>query len=210
MTGMKFRNTFIYLYAAMLLATAPGVAARTYKWVDENGVTQYSQKKPAGRQVKELSVKSERRISPGTPPKTRSYGDPDCLSVICRAERLGLKKGAEQEAERQRVDEAAKAAAGNQIFPTKTWETTSERVDRLVAECKAKRGARCDSREEKRRLLLNDVNLTQDERRGLRDLSPAEQRRQLEQRIPEEYRGIENSTESYRNRELRRKYGKSN
>ncbi|TFH44582.1 MAG: hypothetical protein E4H01_10785 [Lysobacterales bacterium] len=62
--------------------------------------------------------------------------------------------GAKQQAEQQRRDGAAKAAAGNQVFPTGKLETTNEKVERLVADCKAKRGAKCDSPEEKRGMLF--------------------------------------------------------
>jgi hypothetical protein len=111
---------------------------------------------------------------------------------------LGYALEAKRLAGQQRRDESARAAAGNRVLPTAKRETTSERVERLVAECKARRGAKCDSREGKRRMLLNNVELTQDERRRLHNLSPAEQRRHLEQRIPEQYRVEESSSERYR------------
>lgn len=195
--GMRFRTT-LCLGAAALLVAVPGLAARTYKWVDENGVTHYSQSRPAGRNASELPVRSGPSIRSSTQSRSLSHKEDDCSSLVCRAERLGYLLEAKRAAERQRRDVSARAAAGNQVLPTARREITSEKVERLVAECKARRGANCDSPEEKRRMLLNNVQLTQDERRRLHYLSPAEQRRLLEQRIPEQYRIEEDSTERYR------------
>ncbi len=85
-------------------------------------------------------------------------------------------------------DAAVKAAAAQPVFPTHVKETDDEKIARLVAECKRSRGSKCDSDEEKRRMLLQNVELTHAERRALRGLSPAQQRRALDQRIPKRYR----------------------
>lgn len=203
-----FRNTVLYSCAAALLTAAPELAARTYKWVDENGVTHYSQSKPPNRKARELTIKTQ-------PTPADSTAD-DCSSLVCRAERMGHESGKKKRAEQEKQYEqdkrnaALKAENRQSGFPPAGVETTSQKVDRLVAECKANRGARCDSPEEKRRMLLKNVELTDQERRSLQWLSPAEQRRQLERRIPEEYRTGESATEDYRQRELRKKYGTTN
>ena len=203
-----FRNTILYSCAAALLTAAPELAARTYKWVDENGVTHYSQSKPPDRKARELIIKTQ-------PRPTGPTAD-DCSSLVCRAERLGYESGKKKRAEQERQyaqdkrKAALEAATPQSGFPPAGVETTSQKVDRLVAECKANRGSRCDSPEEKRRMLLKNVELTDQERRSLQWLPPAEQRRELERKIPEEYRTGESATEDYRQRELRKKYGATN
>ena len=124
--GKRFRKTILCLCAAPLLAAAPGLAARTYKWVDENGVTHYSQTKPHDRKAQELTV----RIQPRPEAKE---GD-DCTSLICRAERLESRTETQKRAEQQKRDAAAKAAAGKSVFPAQAKETTAQKIDRLVAE----------------------------------------------------------------------------
>ena len=73
-----------------------------------------------------------------------------------------------ERAAQKRLDDAAKAAASYPVFPTPVKETDDEKIARLVAECKARRGSKCDSHEEKRRMLLQNVDLTHEERRALR------------------------------------------
>ncbi len=182
MLGIKFRISPIVLGAA-LLAAAPTAASRTYKWVDENGTTHYSQTKPPDRQAEELSL--ERQWTSGI-----EDGD-TCNTLLCRAARFDSERQARELAAQKDRDTAAKAAAGQPVFPTHIKETDDEKIARLVAECKSNRGSKCDSDEEKRRMLLQNVELTQQERRALRGLSPALQRRVLDQRIPEQYRNIE-------------------
>jgi hypothetical protein len=87
--------------------------------------------------------------------------------------------------------EAARSAARVPVFPTQVEETDEEKVARLVAECKASRGTDCESDAEKRRMLLQNVDLTHAERRALRGFSPAVQRRFLLQRIPRKYRRVD-------------------
>jgi hypothetical protein len=112
----------------------------------------------------------------------------DCSSLVCRAERLESERKQQERAEQEKRDAAAKAAAAQPVFPTHVKETDDEKIARLVAECKRSRGSKCDSDEEKRRMLLQNVELTHAERRALRGLSPAQQRRALDQRIPKRYR----------------------
>lgn len=168
--------------AAALLGAAPDAAPRTYKWVDDEGTTHYSQSKPPGRHVQVLQLTS------GWSPEQDAGGD--CASLNCRARRLESERERRRKAVREMRDPAAKAAA-YPIFPTHVEETDDEKIARLVAECKASRGSRCDSDAEKRRMLLQHVELTHAERRALRGLSPARQRRALLQRIPKRYRDIE-------------------
>lgn len=206
--GTTIQKAVLFSCATVLLTVTSGLAARTYKWVDENGVTHYSQSKPPDARARELTIKAQSRSD--------SQNADSCSSLVCRAERLGYQSGTRKRAEQkkqyeqQKRDAAIKAAAPPSGYPPAGGETTSQKVDRLVAECKANRGARCDSPEEKRRMLLKNVELTDQERRNLQWMSPAEQRRELERRIPEEYRGKETATEDYRQRELREKYGTAN
>jgi len=182
-TGIVIRKFIPWLCAAVLLAAAPAAAPRTYKWVDEDGITHYSQTRPTDRQAEELSL--------GTWPSFEATEGDDCSSLTCRAARLESARAEKERAGQQKRDAAAKAAAAHPVFPTPVKETDDEKISRLVAECKRSRGSNCDSDEEKRRMLLQNVELTQQERRALRGFSPAVQRRILLQRIPKQYRNIE-------------------
>ena len=177
------RKLIPWLCAAVLVAVAPAAAPQTYKWVDEDGITHYSQTRPTDRKAEELSL--------GTRPRLEAAEGEDCSSLTCRAARLESERANKQRAAQRRRDAAAKAAAAYPVFPTPVKETDDEKIARLVAECKSSRGSNCDSDEEKRRMLLQNVELTQAERRALRGLSPAQQRRVLNQRIPKQYRDVE-------------------
>ena len=179
--GINFRSAMV-LFGIAVVVAVPAVAG-TYKWVDEDGTTHYSQSKPPGRQAEEMSLKSG---------WTSGIGEGgDCNTVICRAARLDAAREKRERAAQAERDKAARAAAAVPVFPTHVEETDDEKIARLVAQCKKGRGSKCDSYEEKRRMLLQDVDLTHAERRALRGLSPANQRRVLIQRIPKEYRNIE-------------------
>lgn len=168
---------------AALLVVSFTCAARTYKWVDEHGTTHYSQSRPTDRPVEELLLS-------GAPPAADEQRDA-CASLSCRAARLERERLARERAAQPMRDPAAKAAATYPVFPVPVAETDAEKIQRLVAACKSSRGSHCDSDAEKRRMLLQNVELTQAERRALRALSPAVQRQVLEQRIPKRYRGLE-------------------
>jgi ATPase subunit of ABC transporter with duplicated ATPase domains len=170
------------LLGTALMVLSHGSEARTYKWVDEDGTTHYSQNKPPGRSAEELSVYGPRTAS--------TESNDECASLACRAGRLEAERREKEEAARKIRDAAARAARVP-VFPTKVEETDDEKITRLVAECKSSRGSKCDSHEEKRRMLLQNVDLTQTERRALRGLTPSQQRRVLLQRIPKEYRSID-------------------
>lgn len=169
------------LLCAMLMVVESAVA-RTFKWVDDNGTTNYSQSRPADRYTEELSVK--RGQSPATDVD-------DCDDLTCRVARLESERRERERIARQRRDAAAKGAAAPPTWPSPVEETDEEKIARLVAECKNSRGSDCDSDEEKRRMLLQNVELSHAERRALRGFSPAVQRRILLQRIPRQYREID-------------------
>ena len=165
-----------------LLAASSSCSARTYKWVDAQGTIHYSQSKPVGRPAEELFL-------PGTALGAEAQADA-CASLSCRAARLQSEREARQRAAERRREPAARSS-DYPVYPTPVKETDAEKIARLVAECKSSRGSHCDSDEEKRRMLLQNVELTHAERRALRGLSPAVQRRVLEQRIPKRYRDID-------------------
>lgn len=181
MAGAGFRFSLVALGIA-LLATADGVGARTYKWVDDRGTTHYSQFRPTDRPAKEMAMRDS--------VDAVSDAGEGCDSLSCRAARLGRARR-EREATEQKIRDAAARAARRPVFPTHVEETDDEKIARLVAECKRSRGARCDSDEEKRRMLLKHVDLTHAERRALRGLSPAAQRRVLLRRIPKRFRHLD-------------------
>lgn len=180
--GTNFRFAIAFLSVA-LVAAAPTAAARTYKWVDEDGTTNYSQNKPPDRHAQELSLKGDRA--------SEREGSDDCVTLTCRAARLQSDREQREQALQEQRDKAARAVAAYPVFPTHVDETDDEKITRLVEECKKSRGSKCDSDEEKRRMLLQNVDLTHAERRALRGLSPAQQRRALNQRIPKQYRTAE-------------------
>lgn len=181
--GIRFRNVLAVAGAAALAAASPAAFSGMYKWVDENGVTHYSESRPAGRDAQELSV--------GGASAPANVDEGECRDLVCRAARLESAREDRERAAQKKRDDAAKAAASYPVFPTPVKETDDEKIARLVAECKARRGSKCDSDEEKRRMLLQNVDLTHEERRALRGFSPAVQRRILLQRIPKQYRDIE-------------------
>ncbi len=181
--GRLLRKLIPWFCCTALLLAAPAAPSRTYKWVDENGLTHYSETRPAGQEAEELSS--------GSRPSAGAADGDDCSSLICRAARLESERKQQERAEQEKRDAAAKAAAATPVFPTPVKETDDEKIARLVAECKQSRGSKCDSDQEKRRMLLQNVDLTHAERRALRGLSPAQQRRVLNQRIPKRYRNID-------------------
>lgn len=183
MPAINLRSCLAVAVAAALAAASPSALSVMYKWVDENGVTHYSESRPIGRDAQELSVGGT--SAPG------SVDGSECRDLVCRAERLESAREDRERAAQQKLDDAAKAAASYPVFPTPVKETDDEKIARLVAECKARRGSKCDSDEEKRRMLLQNVDLTHEERRALRGFSPAVQRRILLQRIPKQYRDTE-------------------
>jgi len=182
-SGIEFRAFLAGWSAAAVLAAAPAAQARAYKWVDEDGTTHYSQIRPSDRYAEEFSLES--RSTSGI-----ENGE-DCSSLICRAARLDSERKGRERAEQEKRDAAAKAAASHPVFPRPVAETDDEKIARLVAACKRNRGSDCDSDEEKRRMLLQHVDLTHAERRALRGLSPARQRRALNRRIPKQYRNLD-------------------
>ena len=50
-------NNYLLIIVTVLMSSCPLVAAEAvYKWVDENGVTQLSEKKPVGYEFKNIEV----------------------------------------------------------------------------------------------------------------------------------------------------------
>ena len=177
-TGIRYA---LVALGVIMLAAQPVAVARTYKWVDEKGTTHYSRSRPAGHASIEMVLE----------PVRAEHADGDaCESLSCRAARLERARR-DREAAAAKIRDAAERAARRPVFPTPVKETDDEKIARLVAECKRSRGSRCDSDAEKRRMLLQNVDLTQAERRALRGLTPAQQRRVLLQRIPKRFRDLD-------------------
>jgi hypothetical protein len=170
--GIRF-GIAVVLSGGLLVVAAPATAARIWKWVDEHGTTHYSQSKPPPGHAGEI-LHEQRRPS-------GIEGSGECSSLSCRAARLESERRAREQAAQAQRDDAARAAAAHRVYPTPVEETDDE----------SRRGSRCDSDAEKRRMLLQNVELTHAERRALRGFSPAVQRRFLLERIPEQYRNIE-------------------
>lgn len=173
----------LFVSSVALLVAAPASPARTYKWVDEHGTTHYSQHKPPGRSAEVVTVNAGSR--------TDSNAGDDCSSLACRAARLTSERREREQAAAENREQAARKAASYPVFSTPVEETDEEKIARLVAQCKSRRGTDCDSDAEKRRMLLRNVDLTHAERRALRRFPPTVQRRFLLRRIPERYRNVE-------------------
>ena len=182
MPGIRF-GIAVAVCGTVLAGTGRAVEARTWKWVDENGTTHYSQSRPSGGHAERLSLQGH-----GRAPVEESG---ECHTLSCRAERLAIDRRAREQAVRDARDEADGTTAAYPVFPTPVKETDDEKIARLLEECESRRGTRCDSDEEMRRMLLQDVELTHAERRALRAFPPSVQRRILLRRIPKRYRTIE-------------------
>lgn len=175
------RRVLNAVFAASLVAAGPA-CARTYKWVDARGTTHYSQTPPADADVQVRVIELERGAAGG------AHG---CRDLLCRLNQLQSQSRVDSRAGGDERPAAKKAAGAYPVWPTPVEETDEERIARLVAKCKRSRGSDCESDREKRRMLLQNVDLTQAERRALRGLSPEAQRRVLLQRIPKRYREID-------------------
>ena len=178
MSGIRFA---VCVAISGFVLAAGAAQARTWKWVDENGTTHYSQNKPSGRHAERISL----------PKSWAAEAAGDCDTLACRAARLETDRRKREQAAQDARDKAARAASSYPVFPTPVKETDDEKIARLLAQCKSQRGTRCDSDEEMRRMLLQDVELTHAERRALRGFPPSVQRRILLRRIPKKYRNID-------------------
>lgn len=65
--NMPMRATLRLLVAAAAILSASTASAQIYKWVDEHGVTNYSNQRPAGAKAREQVGVVENRISVYTP-----------------------------------------------------------------------------------------------------------------------------------------------
>lgn len=65
----KYSLTLIALLTG-LLAAVPAGAKTFYKWVDENGATHYSERKPHDQQAEAVSIRGGRTTSTETPADT--------------------------------------------------------------------------------------------------------------------------------------------
>ena len=216
------------LVITLLVTVYPAHSVGLYKWVDENGVTHYSESPPIGRKAQDVMVE---RVEPppdmpvdgkvsspwipdgGADPwdgcssdlcnlvkpldprcETRDCEDAKrlsdgCTSVVCLAERSEFE---DRMLARMRPQEKRQAKRGG-VDSSVTSDSYSKRellelrLAQLVADCRKRRGAKCDSDDEKRRLLLKELPLSHDERRMLLHLSPDEQRRYLDYKLAELY-----------------------
>jgi hypothetical protein len=102
------------MLVALLVSLHNASAMEIYKWRDENGVTHYSDKRPAG-------VKSQRMPEAG-------------ISVI-PGERIG--------AEAARAERNARVAQPVAAVPTAEQTALQERRDQLLQECHVNNGVDC-------------------------------------------------------------------
>ena len=88
MNNLKYKMILVFIGAASVhLSTAAYGAEEYFIWVDENGVTNYSQRNPQGYQAQKISkthrfgeqVHLEQRPEPTQQPVTPDEIDPDAL-----------------------------------------------------------------------------------------------------------------------------------
>lgn len=92
---------------AFTFAVIAGAAhAAIYKWVDENGVTQYSEKPPSGKKTEQLPIQTK----PAAPPAQASQGASG-LNAWQEKEADFQRRRAEQEIQRKKQDALDQATA---------------------------------------------------------------------------------------------------
>ncbi|MEH6493298.1 DUF4124 domain-containing protein [Halopseudomonas sp.] len=100
------RNTLIAIALSMLCSQA--MAAKLYKWVDENGVTQFSQQPPASDQYERMDVTAPPKLGSNmAPAATEAQGEAD----LQNGETETATKKAEREQQAQREAQCAKLRA---------------------------------------------------------------------------------------------------
>ena len=104
--GFTMRMNLIgSLVLAVLFAVTSGIAqAKIYKWVDENGITQYTQQPPPKGSATEVNVPA----APSAPPAEQLRDLQDHLEALNKRQEEELRS--EQETEAQRADREQLAA----------------------------------------------------------------------------------------------------
>ena len=93
------RRALIAAGAALLLAAVPLHAATLYKWVDEKGVTHYTETPPEGRKATPVELKG---VTSDAPPK-----EPDWKQREIDLRRQRIEKNQAEERDRARAERAA-------------------------------------------------------------------------------------------------------
>jgi hypothetical protein len=95
------------LALAALLAACPAAAQTMYKWVDEKGVTHFSQEPPADAKIEKKATKVTPKV---IPPSGGGAYDPNAWKTRdAEARKRGIERG--QQAQSDAKDDAQKAAA---------------------------------------------------------------------------------------------------
>lgn len=106
------------------LATAGLAQAAMYKWVDENGVTQYTQYPPPGRDYQTLS--------PPPPPAEDPEGAQKKIEELLQQQDAASKARAEERAKQQQAKEAATQQERNCQIARQNLETLTTGGHRLI------------------------------------------------------------------------------
>ena len=95
------------LFALALLVAFPAAAQSMYKWVDEKGVTHFSQEPPTDAKAEKKATKVTPRV---TPPSGGGAYDPNAWKAKdAEARKRGVEKG--QQAQAEAKDDAQRAEA---------------------------------------------------------------------------------------------------
>jgi hypothetical protein len=113
---MRLRVTTGWIIALTALLAAPPVAAQLYKWVDENGVTNYSNQPPANPKAAKNLRPVEDRLSVYSPDEglTQAIDDARQKSQQRQSQRARIDNLETQLQDERRVREQATAAAARE------------------------------------------------------------------------------------------------
>lgn len=112
-TPGKNRQAFLYFLAALAVSAAtPAYAGELYRWVDKNGVTQYSETKPAQQKTQTIRIQQSENTQPSraTAPSSKSN---DQKEAEFRQRQNQRAEQAEQEQRAQQERERAAARCGD-------------------------------------------------------------------------------------------------
>lgn len=96
----------VAILAGCLTTQSPVATADVHKWVDEKGVTHYSEKPPAGRTSTSLGIQT-----PATPATPSPRQGQTCQTVQCQYERLRRDRLADDAADRAERELRSRQAA---------------------------------------------------------------------------------------------------
>lgn len=114
------------------LTSTHAMAEKLYKWVDENGVTQFSQQPPAGNQYERMNVTPPPKIgseaAPVTPPITDSPADAEGESEAAANQQTEREQQALRDAQCAKLREDLQTMETNPRLARTNAEGEMERI----------------------------------------------------------------------------------